>query len=75
MKTTPSKEFKITMGDSSWPCPEHQLKDKTGKVVRVIKKISDLEKEPLVKEAGLCKGEIVEVVRPRSFEFLFVEMR
>ena len=42
--------------------PEKETKDKEGRVVRVIKKIEDLQKLPMAIEAGLLYIEILAVV-------------
>ena len=58
--TTPEKEYKIATGVV--PCPEEETKDKEGRVVRVIKKIEDLQKLPMAIEAGRLYIEILAVV-------------
>ena len=58
--TTPEKEYRIATGVR--PCPEEDTKDKEGKVVRVVKKVEDLQRLTMTIEAKLSFIEILALV-------------
>jgi hypothetical protein len=60
LTTTPQDEFNITVHKAE--CPGENMLDKTGKPVRVIRRIEKLKEEPLVKKAELRDEEIFSVV-------------
>ena len=69
--TTPRDEYEITMGKKD--CPDKNMKDRKGKLVRMIQKIADLKMLGLTKKAKLEDIEIIAVVRNLgSFLFLFL---
>ncbi len=71
LQTTPKKEYEISTG--KLPCPEEDMKDKKGRLVRVIRRIEELKTLKLCTkpEPPLTDDEILAVVRapPRSKAF------
>jgi len=58
--TTSYDEYMYVMGEKA--CPEHQMLDREGKRVRVMRRIEDLMQLPLAMEAKLERAEVVAVV-------------
>ncbi len=59
--TSPSKEYKIVTGEEQ--CPDCDMRDSAGRVVRRIVDVEELLKLAEVKKAGLEKIECMAVVR------------
>jgi hypothetical protein len=60
--TTPLKEYEISTGQRA--CAEHELKDKKGRRVRIIRRMEELKLLKLCQKASLTEDEILAVVRP-----------
>jgi hypothetical protein len=60
LKTTPKKEYNISVGQQD--CPEEDKKDKQGRLVRVIQGIETLKKLDVCRRAKLIDAEILTVV-------------
>ena len=60
VKTSPQKEWKIVMKIEK--CPEADMKDHSGKVVRTIPLIEDLQAKHMTTHAGLIEEELIAVV-------------
>ena len=63
LTTTPKQEYWIATGRAE--CPEEAKKDRSGKIVRVVKPLAVLKELPAVLRAKLVEMEIVAVVRAR----------
>jgi hypothetical protein len=61
LTTTPEREYKITTGQMD--CPAHDMLDKKGRSVRIIKHVEQLKTLPAALKAGLGVAEIIAVVR------------
>jgi hypothetical protein len=60
LKTTPQKEYEISIGVR--PCPEEDMLDKNGVRVRVIRRIEELKLLKLYQKARLTDDEILALV-------------
>ncbi len=61
LTTTPQREYEISTGKQQ--CREEDMKDKKGKIVRVIRRIEELRRLKLCRKARLTDDEILAVVR------------